>query len=96
VFSAGKRTSIAEGIHLRIDRVGQTALFADGLKEPRAHAAAQDRVQQVNDEAVGVRDFQRRNGEAELHLLQRLFVLERDVREGLRLAVAGELFAGRR
>jgi len=38
----GERAGVAEGVHLGVDGVGQAAVFADGLEEARAHAAAED------------------------------------------------------
>jgi len=48
----------------------------------------------VNAEAVGVRDLERRDGQAELDLFEGFFVLEGDVGEGLGGVGVGDAFAG--
>ena len=68
-----ERAGVAVGAQVGIDGVGQAALFADGLEEARAHAAAQDRVQDQGGVAVFVGDGRGGHAQADLHLLQRLF-----------------------
>ncbi len=78
----GERAGVVEGVHLGVDGVGEALVFADGLEEARAHAAAEHGVEEVDAVAVGVVDRGRGDSEAELDLLEGFFALERDVGVG--------------
>ena len=75
-----ERSRVAVGRQLRVDAVGQARVFAHGLEEPRAHAAAQDGIEQVQRVAVRGVGLRRGYAEADLHLLQRFLAAQCDVR----------------
>ena len=77
-----ERAGVAVGAQVGVDGVGHAALFADGLEEARAHAAAEHGVQDQRGVAVVVGDGRRGHAEADLHLLQRFFVAQQDARAG--------------
>ena len=83
-----KRASVTEGTHLRVDGVGKAAVFADGLEQAGAHAAAEDGVHQIKAVAAGITDRRRGDAEADLDLLERPLALEGDMGVGGRRRVA--------
>ncbi len=74
---------VAIGAEVGVDGVGHAALFADGLEEARAHAAAQDGIQNERGVAVFVGDGRGGDAEADLHLFEGLFVAQNDAGAGL-------------
>ena len=78
----------AAGVAIRIQfgehSVGQPLPLADILEQARTHAAAEHRVQHVAGEAVLMRHRIRRHAQAEMHLLERFLVAQRDARVGRR------------
>ena len=80
---------VAVGAEVRVDGVGQAALFTDGLEEAGAHAAAEHGVEDQRGVAVVVGDGRRGHAEAELDLLEGLLVLEQDARGGERASGSG-------
>ena len=90
-----QHAGVAVRIQVAVDRVGQAALLAHGLEEPRAHAAAQHRVQQQRAIAPVARDGQRRHAHTKLHLFERLLVAQHDLRAGGRRQAGILRHAGR-
>src|SRR3954451_7338530 len=74
---------VAVRAEVGVDGVSQAALFADGLEETGAHAAAKDGIEDKRGEAVIVGDGGSGNTEAELNLLEGFLVLEENARAGL-------------
>ena len=72
--------SVAIRIQLGKDGIRQALPLADVLEEARTHPAAQQRIQHVTDKAVFVRYRIRRHAEADVYLLERFLVTERDAR----------------
>ena len=73
-----ERACVPIGVEVAVDGVGEAALFADRLEESRAHAAAENGIQNERDVAVLVGDRLRRDAEAELHLFERFLVAQAD------------------
>ena len=91
-----KGAGVAEGVELGVDGVGEALVFADGLEEAGAHAAAEDGIEEIGGEALRVGDRRGRDAEAHLDLLERTFFAERDVGggDGMSFRVGGRVRAG--
>src|SRR5713226_5040993 len=74
----GKAAGVAIGIELGEHRVGQTLPLADVLEEPRAHASAEQRVENVASEALLMRQWEGGDSETQLDLLERFLVAQSD------------------
>src|ERR1035437_2147386 len=73
-----QQPGIAEGIQFGENRIHQPLLLANILEEPRTHASAQQRIQDVRHIAPLVTDAVGRNAHANLPLLQRFLVAQDD------------------
>src|SRR6202044_2445453 len=71
---------VAIGGEVGVDGVDEAALFADGLEEARAHAAAEDGVEQEGCVAGLVGDGRSGNAETELDLLEGFLVAQVNAR----------------
>ena len=86
---------VAIGSEVAVDGVDEAAFFADGLEEARAHAAAEDGVEQEGRVAGLVSDGRSGHAETKLDLFEGFFVAQVDAwGDGGRGAVA-EGAAGR-
>src|SRR5207253_1235225 len=84
--SIGVRCELAE------NRVGQAALFANVLEQPRRHAAPQQIIEDSETEAVLVIKRNRRNPDANMRLLEIALFFEQDGRLRVgRAAIVGSL-----
>ena len=84
-----KRAGIAIGIQLAENRVRQALAFANILEQARGHAAAENVVEHGDGEAAAIGHRQRRNADADVHLLEFVLGAQSDVRRGLRLRFRG-------
>ena len=87
----GERARVAVGTEAAEHRIGEAALFADVLEQPRAHRATEQRIQHVARIASVVILRIAADTDAEVTLFE-LFVANQDLRHDLRRLVS-ERFA---
>ena len=85
---------VAIRIQVAVDGVGESLALANILEQARAHAASEQRIQDVGGVAAFVRHGMRRDADADLHLLQRFLVAQVDARKSLGLGRVQAVFRG--
>ena len=89
-------SGVAVGAEIGEDGVGHAAIFANGLEEARAHAAAEHGIEDQRGVAVFVGDGRGGDAEADLHLLEGFLVAQQDAGAGLRGGQLSERLRRRR
>ena len=84
--------SVAIGIQVAVDGIGEPLALADVLEQARAHASSEQRIQDVGSVAAFVGHGMRGDADADLHLLERFLVAQVDAGKSFGLGRVQSVF----